>query len=277
MNFSTVRNTTAILVLASLAMSAQATRLELNPSAHVALHWGANFILYTHIIGGALGLLTGLIASLAKKGGTLHKRAGKVFMVSMFVCYFIGAMVAPFLSDGQRPNFVAAVLALYLLVSGIHAAKRKIYTASIYNALGLVVALGISAMGFLFMYMGSQSEAGSVDGSPPEAFVIFAIVGLLAFIGEARVLIIRKLSQEARLIRHLWRMCFSFFFASGSLFFGQPQIFPQWFNASLLPEVLAIFPILILVYGVLSVSLKGLLKRLNFSQRTLSKNFTDTY
>ena len=47
----------------------------------------------------------------------------------MFVTYLIGAGVAPFLETGQRPNFVAGVLALYLLTSGVMAAMRRDFRA----------------------------------------------------------------------------------------------------------------------------------------------------
>ncbi len=237
-----------LLFLLVLSGTASAARLEVPPDTHTALKLGADIILYTHIIGGALGLITGLIASLSKKGAFLHRRAGRVFMVSMLACYAIGAVVAPFLSEGQRPNFVAAILALYLLVSGIQAARKRTYTASTFNIAGCIISLSIALAGVVFMYMGSHSESGTVDGSPPDAFLLFVIAGTLACIGEVRVLIIKQLSAQGRVYRHLWRMCFSFFIASGSLFSGQPQVFPEWFTASPLPALCSAFPLFVLIY-----------------------------
>ena len=66
-------------------------------------------------------------------------------------------------------------------------------------------------------------------------FAIFVIAGLAALCGEINTLIKKTLSPLARQRRHLWRMCASFFIASGSFFLGQPQVFPTWFNDSLLP------------------------------------------
>jgi len=35
-------------------------------------------------------------------------------------------------------------------------------------------------------------------------------------------------SGRQRVVRHLWRMCFGLFIATGSFFIGQPQVFPAF-------------------------------------------------
>ncbi len=227
--------------------AAHAARLEVSLDAPLLAHMGAALLLYLHIGGGTVGLASGFTASFSEKGAVLHRMAGKVFLVSMFVTYLIGAGVAPFLTEGQRPNFVAGILALYLLISGVAAARRQTFDAGQVEIIGLVAAVAITGMGLLFMAMGARNETGTVDGSPPQAFLIFTIAGSAAAFGELNVLVRRRLSEQARIARHLWRMCASFFIASGSLFLGQPQFFPDWFNQSLLPLALAFFPIGVLL------------------------------
>jgi hypothetical protein len=100
---------------------------------------------------------------------------------------------------------------------------------------------------YLSIYLASDSPTGTIDESPPQAFVLFVVAGSLAFIGDLRVLIGKTLTNIQRTIRHLWRMCFSFFIASGSFFFGQASFFPDWFNASILPLALGFFPFFILL------------------------------
>ena len=112
----------------------------------------------------------------------------------------------------------------------VHRARRRDFRAGNSEKIGLAIALLITGTGVMFAYQGANSVTGTVDGSPPQAFYIFIIAGSLAAAGEINVLVRRKLSQVARKTRHLWRMCFSFFIASGSLSFGQPQVFPDWFN-----------------------------------------------
>jgi hypothetical protein len=243
-----------LIVLVCVALfgadTAYAVTLEVSSDAPGWMHFGATLLLFLHIGGGAVGLIAGTTASLSRKCGVAHRQAGKVFLVSMFMAYLIGAAVAPFLSEGQRPNFVAGILALYLLLTGVMAARRRDFRAGTLEKIGLGIALLITGLGVWFLYTGANSPSGTVDGSPPEAFFVFIIAGSIAAAGEINALVRGRLSQAARKIRHLWRMCFSFFLASGSLFLGQPQVFPEWFNGSILPSLLALAPILIMLVWV---------------------------
>lgn len=225
---------------------AHAARLEVAAEAPLWMHAGAWALLLLHIGGGTLGLVAGTIASFTRKGGTRHRFWGRLFVLGMSVTYLIGAGVAPFLEEGQRPNFVAGVLALYLLASGVSAAKRRRFQAGRSEVAGFVVALAITALGLAFMAMGAMDPSGTVDGSPPQAFVLFVVAGAAAAIDDLRAFRRGSLSNAERTMRHLWRMCASFFFASGSLFFGQPQIFPAWFVGSLLQALLSFGPLLIM-------------------------------
>lgn len=236
--------------LASMTLPAAAVRLEVADSAPAWAHLGAAALLIAHIAGGAVGIGAGIVAALTRKGSRRHRLAGRVFVGAMFVAYLIGGAVAPFLTEGQRPNFVAAVLALYLLLSGVRTARRKPYVAGRTEVGGLIVALGIVAMGVSFALLGARSATGTVDGSPPQAFVLFIFAGTIAALGEINVLARRKLSEISRQTRHLWRMCFSFFIATGSLFLGQPQVFPDGFNDTPAPLVLAFLPLFVLLFAV---------------------------
>jgi uncharacterized membrane protein len=195
-----------------------AETLQVDREASILLKWVAALLLYAHIGGGFIGIVAGYTASLAPKGKTLHRKAGKVFYLAMFICYLIGALVAPFLETGQRTNFVAGVLALYLLTSGVSAAQRRNFQAGIGEKIGVVIALTITVLGLYFIYLASNSPTGTIDDSPPQAFVLFVVAGSLAFIGDVRILVGKTLSNVQRTIRHLWRMCFSLFIASGSFF-----------------------------------------------------------
>jgi uncharacterized membrane protein len=212
------------------------------------MHLGANALLWAHIAGGAIGMVTGVAALATRKGQRAHRAAGSVFFLAMFVAYAIGAGVAPFLDTGQRPNFVAGVMALYLLVSGAMAARRRDATAGAPEVIGLVIALSITAAGVIFMQMGAASPSGTVDGSPPQAFFLFTIAGAFAAAGELHVLLRKTLSNTSRIARHLWRMCFSLFIASGSFFLGQQQVFPEALRDSVLLYAIALSPLPVMLF-----------------------------
>ncbi|PTS81747.1 MULTISPECIES: hypothetical protein [unclassified Caulobacter] len=235
----------AFALLPSVAL---AENLEAGPGAPAWMHLGANALLWAHITGGAIGMVTGVVALASRKGQSVHRKAGSVFFLAMFTAYAIGAGVAPFLHTGQRPNFVAGVLALYLLISGTLAARQRTVNSGAQAVIGLLVALTITAAGVTFMQMGAASPSGTVDGSPPQAFFLFTIAGAFAAAGELHVLLRKGLSNVARMARHLWRMCFSLFIASGSFFLGQQQVFPKALQGSVLLYVVALSPLPVMLF-----------------------------
>lgn len=236
------------IAAATVPSIALAETLQAGPGDPAWMHLGADALLYAHIGGGAIGLITGVVALAARKGKAVHRAAGSVFFLAMFMAYAIGGGVAPFLETGQRPNFVAGIMALYLLISGARAARRRDVQAGPPEIIGLIVALSITAAGVTFMQMGAASPSGTVDGSPPQAFLLFTIAGAFAAGGELHVLVRKQLSNTSRIARHLWRMCFSLFIASGSFFLGQPQVFPEALRESVLLPALALTPLPIMLF-----------------------------
>ena len=248
----TPRNSVSSVLLAIAAASlpsvALADVLQAGPGDPAWMHLGANALLWAHIAGGAIGMVTGVVALAARKGQRVHRAAGAVFFMAMVVAYAIGAGVAPFLDTGQRPNFIAGIMALYLLISGALAARRRDAKAGAPEVIGLIIALSITAAGVILMQMGSASPSGTVDGSPPQAFFLFTIAGAFAAAGELHVLVRRQLSNVSRIARHLWRMCFSLFIASGSFFLGQQQVFPEALQDSVLLYAIALSPLPVMLF-----------------------------
>jgi uncharacterized membrane protein len=242
---------TAIVFAAAAALFPSITladTLQARPGDPLWMHLGANGLLWAHIAGGSIGMITGVVALASRKGQRVHRAAGSIFVLAMFAAYAVGAGVAPFLESGQRPNFVAGIMALYLLVSGTMAARLRNVKAGAPEVIGLIIALSLVAAGLTFMRMGADSASGTVDGSPPQAFLLFVVAGAFAAAGEIHVLIRKQLSRVSRIARHLWRMCFSLFIASGSFFLGQMQVFPKALQDSVVLYVLALAPLPIMVF-----------------------------
>lgn len=247
---STLLLAVTAIILPSIAL---ADTLQARPGDPAWMHLGANTLLWAHIAGGAIGMVTGVVALASRKGQRVHRAAGSVFFLAMFVAYAIGAGVAPFLEAGQRPNFVAGIMALYLLVSGVMAARLRDVKAGAPEVIGFIVAVSITVAGVIFMRMGAASPSGTVDGSPPQAFLLFTIAGAFAAAGELHVLVRKQLSNVSRIARHLWRMCFSLFIASGSFFLGQMQVFPEALRNSALLYILALAPLPVMLFWLAKV------------------------
>jgi hypothetical protein len=61
------------------------------------------------------------------------------------------------------------------------------------------------------------------------------------------------LAGAQRIARHLWRMCFSLFVASGSFFLGQAKVFPKPIRILPLLAIPALLPLVLLLYWLVRV------------------------
>lgn len=229
-----------------------AGHLEVSPDAPLWQRLAADALLYLHIGGGALGLVSGAVALLSPKGGRLHRLAGNVFLAAMLVMSGIGGAVAPFLQD--RISTVAGFMTFYLIFTGWLTARRREGVSSL-EVIGLFVALSGLASTLVLTWMASNTPEGTLDGSPPQAFYIFATVSLIAAASDLKLVLRRGISGAQRIARHVWRMTFGLFVASGSLFLGQQQVFPQWLRDTPVLYVAALAPLPFLLFWMLRVRL----------------------
>jgi len=61
------------------------------------------------------------------------------------------------------------------------------------------------------------------------------------------------ISGRQRITRHLWRMCYALFIATGSFFLGQQQVFPVFLRGSIFLTIPALLPLPLLIYWFLRV------------------------
>ena len=218
---------------------------------------GAEVILFLHIGGGALALASGAVALFARKGGRTHTIAGLTFCVSMAIMASIGAAASPFLPIAEPANVLAGILTLYLVWSGWAAVQSKQLVAGRLEMLGLIVALTSAATGVLWAIQAANSPEGTLDGTPPQAFYVFIIIGIFASIGDLRLILKGRISGAPRLSRHLWRICLALFIASGSFFLGQQRVMPVWMRGSPWLFVPTFAPLLVMVYWLVRVRFKN--------------------
>ena len=81
-------------------------------------------------------------------------------------------------------------------------------------------------------------------------------VALIAAAGDIRMLVRGGISGTPRIARHLWRMCFGLFIASGSFFLGQQQVFPPAIRKQYILAPLAILPLVLLIYWLVRVRIR---------------------
>ncbi|MBI2212121.1 MAG: hypothetical protein HYU52_00600 [Acidobacteria bacterium] len=183
-------------------------------------------LLSIHIAAGALAIVFGAVALSAKKGGTIHRRTGLLFVYAMLVMGISASILAFRKSPG---NVFAALMTAYFVGTALTAVRpvsswtRRIHAAALSIAGGLALVATVSGV-----------KAFNSPGPSPITIgvmsFILATVLSLAALGDLRILRNGMPAGGARLARHLWRMCFALFIAAGSFFSIRERV------AKVLPE-----------------------------------------
>lgn len=205
-----------------------------------------NIVMAIHIAGGLAALPAGTVAVVARKGGRLHGRAGTVFFVSMLVLGVTAAMLEPFRDPPGSP--VAGLFVLYFITTSWVTARRRDGRTGWFEMAACAVALGTAAL----MLWGALSGATRTPvGSGP----VFALAGLCALAGllDLNAVLRKTLNPTQRIARHLWRMCFAFFIATGSFFLGQQDVLPAAVRGSPALFVLAFAPFAVMAFWLVKV------------------------
>ena len=212
--------------------------------------------LAVHFAAGLVSIVAGTVALSAAKGGRLHKESGLVFTWAMVGLGFTAAGIGAY---ENRPGQVfAGLFAAYLVFSAMTTVKPMPGIGQRINVALMLLAFAY-AMASLY---GGVSEwldptvkvVGRPRVGPP---LIGGTVVLLAAIGDLRAIRAGGLRGSRRLARHLWRMCFGLFIATGSFFLGQMKFIPEPVRIVPLLLVLGFAPIVFLVYWMWRVRVRG--------------------
>lgn len=226
-------------------------QLHVSPDAPPVVQVAAAAILYAHIGGAFVGIVSGFAALAFRKGARLHRVAGTVFFIAMLAMSGVGATVAPFLPRGQAPNIMMALFTFYLVATAWAVVRRGPNQTGSFEVGAAVLALALAAGGASFGWINAH---GPHPLPPPEGPVldIFAAIVTLAAVLDIRVILKGGVSGAARLTRHLWRMCLALLIAAGS-FAGQPKAIPAFLQDSLLTLLPALVALLALIYWLIRV------------------------
>ncbi len=213
-------------------------------------------LLWVHIAAGLASIPLGTIAVAARKGGWLHSQAGTGFFGSMLLLGITASILEPFrMPEPGSP--VGPLLICYFVATSWVAARRRDGTTGTFEIVACVLALGAAAA---IAWSGFIGDATTPAGRGP--LFAFAGICLLAGLGDLNAILRRKLTAGQRIRRHLWRMCFAFFIATGSFFLGQQDIMPQAVHGSPILFVLAFAPFAIMAFWLVRLRFPKAIGRL---------------
>jgi hypothetical protein len=197
-------------------------------------------VLPIHVAAGGLAMVLGAVALLVKKGGTIHRRSGLLFVCAMFVLGISASILGNVLGGLMTVYFVGTALTTVRPVSPW---TRRI------NVAALAVAVGLALVDMVAGVRAFNSPGGFRNGVPFPMLFFLATVMILAALGDVRIMRFGMPRGRPRLARHLWRMCFALFIAAGSFFSIRARV------AKILPEPFTTAPMralpILLVFGAM--------------------------
>ncbi len=207
-------------------------------------------ILALHICAGTIGLLSGALAVSFRKGSGRHAIAGRAFVISM-LSLGASAMVLAIMKR-EVGNFIGGILTIYLVTTAWLTARRQDGETGIFDWAAILIPLGVGISSLALGIQKLSNPAASTDGVPAGMNFFMGTVVLLAAAGDLRM-ILRGLSRTQRIARHLWRMCFGLFFATGSIFIARPHLFPAWLSTTHILMFLGVLPLFLMIFWLIRV------------------------
>ena len=214
-----------------------------------------------HVAMGMAALAVGSVAISVRKGGTLHRRTGRIFVVAMIAMGITAVGIS--LYEGKE-DFTSGALTAYLVftawttVKPLPGAGRRVDIAL------MVLAFIFAALGYAHGFKALGNPGKGIEGVPAGMIFFMTTIILLAAIGDARMIRAGGIQGTRRLARHLWRMCYGLFIATGSFVaqLVQMSFMPAWMRSVPVILVLAAGPLVVLVYWMWRVRLRQNLRGL---------------
>lgn len=179
-----------------------------------------------HVLFGTVAVLAGAVALATRKGGTHHRQAGKLFFLSMMVMAGAGILLS--LPEGQVITMIAGVFTGYLVFTSWDAVRHGDTPPGRRYFAFMTVAAAIGGVSLYYGLVAMNSESGRIGGFAAEDYLFFAVLATWCGALDLSVAVRKALKGKHRIARHLWRMCFAYFIAVGSLFTGPGAgVFPE--------------------------------------------------
>jgi uncharacterized membrane protein len=205
-------------------------------------------LLPIHVVAGGLAIVLGAVALLVKKGGTIHRRSGLLFVAAMVVMG-ISASLLGFRKSPTDPNVFAGFMTAYFVGTALTTVRPVSPWTRVFNVAALPVPVGLALGGIARGLQAFNSPGGFLNGVPFVMHFFLAAVLILAATGDVRSMRFGAPRGGPRLARHLWRMCFALFIAAGSFFSIRERV------AKILPEPFTTAPLralpILLLFGAM--------------------------
>jgi len=208
-------------------------------------------LLWFHIAGGTVGLLSGFLALVLRKGSRRHHLVGRVFAVSM-MCMGEAAAWLAFMKS-QPSNVLGGTLTIYFVATAWVTIKRRAGETGKFDWIALLVPLAVGAVMVTNGIQAINSPTGAKYGVPAGMHFFLGAIALSAAAGDVRMLLRGGVFGTQRITRHLWRMCFGLWIAAGSVFLARQQLFPAFLRNTGALYVLTALPLVMMIFWLVRI------------------------
>lgn len=190
--------------------------------------------LILHIVAGTIGLLTGTVNIIGKKGGKNHRIVGQLFLYSMLT-----VSASAFVLSVLHPNyflFIVAVFTLYMVASGTRYLELKNLSKGQKPAtIDWLLTYFMLSFGALFILFGTyhlihKNSFGAV-------FIVFGVIGLRMVRSDFKNFRGKGSAANVWLIAHIQRMIGAYVAALTAFLVVNNKVIPAYI-AWLLPTVI---------------------------------------
>ena len=197
-------------------------------------------ILTLHILGGTVGLITGTINLVRKKGDKKHKLIGKIFAYGMYIAGFASLALSIL-----HPNyflFIVGVFTIYLVGTG----NRYIYLKMLANdqrptIIDWVLSVGMLLSGLVFIGFGTYHLINGNNFGI--VFSVFGLIGLSSVKADFNNYKGKSKEKNYWLLAHINRMTGGYIAATTAFLVVNFKYIP----ISLPPTIVWLLPTLILM------------------------------
>jgi uncharacterized membrane protein len=169
---------------------------------------GIKIAIYIHAFFGGLGLIMGLISVLVKKGNKTHKKAGKLFSVSMIISCLISLVIACIPKHENVFLFLIGLFTIYLVLSGNRALSFKSHLKTHANFCDKLIS-GSMIISAVFM-LGYVIYDVIFNSKFDVLFLVFGGLGLFLGLKDFRFFKTFKTNKKAWLKSHIGKIVGAF-------------------------------------------------------------------
>jgi len=217
-------------------------------------------LLGVHIAAGGVAILSGFIALAVAKGAPVHRRSGMVFVYAMVIMAGIGAAMAAW--QGNAGSTIGGTCTLYFVLTAVTTVRPPARNARRIEMVLLAFVATFTVWSLTIAVIGLGRPNHRMFGLPLFPYVMFGTLGLLATLGDIRVIRRGPLRGAPRIARHPWRMSWALWIATSSFFWGQAKVIPKPFRIMPLLSIPVVAVLVALLYWLWRVRVRQSVRRL---------------